>query len=388
VTHLVLEIISGPLTGKEVVAEADQVVRIGRTAKADFPTQDSFMSGEHFAVQGDGKVWRIRDLKSRNGTQLNGKVVQTADLREGDRVHAGSTDFIVRIKARASGAYRKQSRLMSTLPPSRPLKESAQDIHSEEVPSSTASGTPVSAAPDDPAKPSKHRSSKSGKLRISSRSRRISQSRIKDSTPQAEPQPPPPKLQSEQLAISPSPPPSAIESYEAVTPEGRLLRLLSSQTEPLMALLDATHQRNLLELLTESGEEFQSLYQDPKSSAVAPHLVRLPPNSRLLKQMVHDGWGHGWGVYLTCRLPLAQLRDYFRQALMLRLPDGVELFSRFYDPRFFRGFLEGCTAAEAEKFFGPVSSYLMEAEKPEILLEFTRTSRGAEKKGHLLTTLE
>jgi hypothetical protein len=155
-----------------------------------------------------------------------------------------------------------------------------------------------------------------------------------------------------------------------------------------MALLDATHQRNLLELLTESGEEFQSLYQDPKSAAVAPYLVRLPPKSRLLRQMVHDGWGHGWGVYLTCRLPLAQLREYFRQALMLRLPDGVELLSRFYDPRFFRGFLEGCTAAEAEKFFGPVSSYLMEAEKPEILLQFTRTSRGAEKKGHLLSTLE
>lgn len=386
-THLVLEIISGPLTGKEVVAEANQVVRIGRTAKADFPTQDSFMSGEHFAVEGDGRVWRMRDLKSRNGTQLNGQVVQTADLREGDRVHAGSTDFVVRIKRRASGSHPKSSRLMSTLPPSKPLKESATGIHSAEGLSSTAS--PPNAPPDNvAAKSSKHRSSRSGKVGVSSRSRRISQSRIKDLRPPAEPQPPPRNLQSEKLATSPSPPPSAIESYEAVTPEGRLLQLLSSQSEPLMALLDATHQRNLLELLTESGEEFQSLYQDPKSAAVAPYLVRLPPKSRLLRQMVHDGWGHGWGVYLTCRLPLAQLREYFRQALMLRLPDGVELLSRFYDPRFFRGFLEGCTAAEAEKFFGPVSSYLMEAEKPEILLQFTRTSRGAEKKGHLLSTLE
>lgn len=155
-----------------------------------------------------------------------------------------------------------------------------------------------------------------------------------------------------------------------------------------MALLDATHERDLVRLLADSGEEVQSLYQDPKSAAIAPYLVRLPPGSPLLKQMVHGGWGRGWGVYLTCKLPLTQLRDYFRKALMVRLPDGVELFSRFYDPRFFRAFLEGCTGAEAERFFGPVSSYLMEAEKPEILLQFTPTSHGAQKKGHLLSTLE
>jgi hypothetical protein len=166
-----------------------------------------------------------------------------------------------------------------------------------------------------------------------------------------------------------------------------LLQLLSAQPEPLLALLDATNEKNLPKLLVESGEEFQSLYDDPKSAAVAPYLVSLPPQSGLLKQMIHDGWGHGWGTFLTCKLPISQVRAYFRQTLMIRLPDGVELFSRFYDPRFFRAFLESCTAAEAEKFFGPVSSYLMEAEKPEILLQFTRTSRGTEKQGHLLTTL-
>jgi hypothetical protein len=73
---------------------------------------------------------------------------------------------------------------------------------------------------------------------------------------------------------------------------------------------------------------------------------------------------------------------------MVRLPDGVELFSRFYDPRFFRAFLNSCTAAEAERFFGPVSSYFIEAEKPEIVLQFTLTTGGVEKKGHLLSELQ
>jgi hypothetical protein len=186
---------------------------------------------------------------------------------------------------------------------------------------------------------------------------------------------------------APTPASAGLASYEAVTPEGRLLQLLSVQPEPLLALVDATNERDLPKLLTESGEEFQSLYDDPKSAAIAPYLVSLPPHSRFLKQMIHDGWGHGWGSFLTCKLPISQLRAHFRQTLMIRLPDGVELFSRFYDPRFFRAFLENSTAAEAEKFFGPVSSYLMEGEKPEILLQFTRTSRGTEKKGHLLTSL-
>jgi len=70
------------------------------------------------------------------------------------------------------------------------------------------------------------------------------------------------------------------------------------------------------------------------------------------------------------------------------MPDGMELFSRFYDPRFFRAFLETCGAAEAEKFYGPITSYFMEDDRPEILLQFTRSKRGAEKKGHLLSVLE
>jgi pSer/pThr/pTyr-binding forkhead associated (FHA) protein len=386
---LVLEIISGPLTGKEVVAEAHQVVRIGRTAKSDIPTQDSFMSGEHFAVEGDGRVWRIRDLKSRNGTKLNGEVITTAEVREGDRVHAGSTDFVVKIKPEGSKAsHHKHNQLMATLPPSQVFKETPENIEATELPSSTASGPPSIAS--TAGKPSKQKPAKSSKPMSADRSRRVSPGPpIKEqSQGVAKPQGPPTKSPLEEPITSPAPPPSALESYQAVTPEGRLLRLLCNQPEPLMSLLDATHEPNLLKLLAESGEEFQSLYQDPKSAAIAPYLVRLPPQSRLLRQMVHEGWGHGWGVYLTCKLPLTRLRDYFRQALMVRLPDGVELFSRFYDPRFFRAFLEGSTAAEAEKFFGPVSSYLMEAEKPEILLQFTRTSRGAEKKGHLLSTLE
>jgi hypothetical protein len=177
---------------------------------------------------------------------------------------------------------------------------------------------------------------------------------------------------------------SALELASAATPEGRLLNILREDQESLFALLDAARELGVPELLRGSGEEFQSLYAGEAFAESAPYLVYLPPSSRLLDKLVHEGWGKGWIVYLTCGLPLQAVRDYFRQSLMIKMPDGQEFFSRFYDPRFFRGFLRGCTQAEAERYFGPINSYLMEAENAEILLQFTKSGTGVETKERLL----
>jgi pSer/pThr/pTyr-binding forkhead associated (FHA) protein len=390
--RLILEMVSGPMKGKKVAVEEHQVVRVGRTTKADFVTEDTFMSGEHFAIQCEGEGCRLLDLKSRNGTKLNGELVTSAELHEGDRVYAGHTEFVVRFEKVAPRVPpQPQHSLQATIPPGKPLREILED---------DPTATPFSSAPrQPPASPAvgtDTESSAGEQVKRPTPVRRtrpeeIPQAAVEKSSGLSPTPQPPAKPVSAPVKPVPPPtisPPGPMDSYEAATPEGRLLRLLRSQTEPLLALLDATHERKLLELLPNSGEEFQSLYKDARNDAIAPYLILLPPQSPLLKQMVRDGWGRSWGVYLTCRLPLVQLRDYFRRALMVSLPDGVELFSRFYDPRFFRAFLDTCSAAEADKFFGPISSYLMEAERPEILLQFTWTSHGVEKKGHLLSTLE
>jgi hypothetical protein len=143
----------------------------------------------------------------------------------------------------------------------------------------------------------------------------------------------------------------------------------------------------VLELLRGANEEHQSLYTGAQHSTITPYLVRLPPRCDLLRKMIQLGWGNEWGVYLTCPLSLAELRNYYRTVLMVTMPDGTELFSRFYDPRFFRRFLETCSRDEAEKFFGPVSAYFMEDERPEILLEFIKSNTGTEKRGQLLSAL-
>src|SRR5258705_6507891 len=96
--RLILEVISGPFQGKRIQAEVGQIVRIGRTTKADIALEDSFMSGEHFSIQCNFRSCQLKDLNSRNGTQVNGETVVEASLNDGDQVHAGRTNFIVKIE--------------------------------------------------------------------------------------------------------------------------------------------------------------------------------------------------------------------------------------------------------------------------------------------------
>jgi pSer/pThr/pTyr-binding forkhead associated (FHA) protein len=386
--RLILEVIEGPFQGKQIEAKVGQTVRIGRTPKADVAMDDSFLSGEHFAIDCDLNGCRIRDLNSRNGTQLNGQMITEASLNDGDQVHAGKTDFKVQIEdnvttvkvspADQEAIRRELADLKKSAPSSR---KKSQDLPvSLPQPSQRLEGSvdpptiPDEVASAPSAAKSDERASAGNERKVSTR---IEAKAWTPSTPAAENKP------SEHQGI----PQNALESYAAQTPGGRLIQILSSQPGSLMALVDAVHDRKLLDLIASSNNAFHSLYRSNQNAAIAPYLVAVPPRSDLLKQMVEKGWGRGWGVYLSSSISVLDLREFFRTSLMVTMPDGMELFSRFYDPRFFRAFLETCTTAEAERFFGPITSYFMEDERTEILLQFSRGKNGADKKGHLLSVL-
>jgi pSer/pThr/pTyr-binding forkhead associated (FHA) protein len=389
---------SGPFQGRRIEANPGETVSVGRTTKADVVLEDNFLSSAHFAIVCDLGSCRVRDLKSRNGTHLNGEIIIEASLNEGDQVHAGKTDFIVRIEdqlktknvsAAELAAVRSELALpgaLSGTPPSPPARKKAPPPApvSESLPKRAISEEP-SISPQDLSSPPAPKV--------------VEPPRVPEPRPRVIENAPPPDRERRPETLSEPPPipsatsqadfklPTALDTYEAATPDGRLQHILSSQPGTLMALIDGVHDPQVFELLRGTSEEYRSLYRNDLNAAVAPYLVRLPPRSDLLKQMVQKGWGREWGVYLTCPLSLSELREFFRSTLMVTMPDGMELFSRFYDPRFFRAFLEKCSAAEAEKFFGPITSYFMEDERPEILLQFRRSRKGAEKKGHLLSVL-
>jgi hypothetical protein len=176
-----------------------------------------------------------------------------------------------------------------------------------------------------------------------------------------------------------------METVAASTPKGRLLQILREQPEPLFVLLDAIHEPHVIELLHGAHEELQPLYEGGRHAPEKiPYLARLSAQSQLLEALINEGWGKNWGVFLTCSAPLAELRRYFRQELMVKTQDGREFFFRFYEPRFLRDALRSSSYADSAKFFGPVTSYLIEAEKPEILLQCTRARQSVEIRERLL----
>ena len=70
------------------VAVFDRMV-LGRGVEASVELPDRRVSKAHVLIERAGEAWRIRDLGSNNGTQLNGTTVSQADLRDGDVIGIG-----------------------------------------------------------------------------------------------------------------------------------------------------------------------------------------------------------------------------------------------------------------------------------------------------------
>jgi hypothetical protein len=95
---VILEATAGPLTGRKIQVPEGSIVRVGRTARSDYALgEDSYLSGQHFAIEYDGTQCRIRDLGSSNGTFVNGDRITDCIVQEGDSVGAGGSTFIVHI---------------------------------------------------------------------------------------------------------------------------------------------------------------------------------------------------------------------------------------------------------------------------------------------------
>ena len=158
----------------------------------------------------------------------------------------------------------------------------------------------------------------------------------------------------------------------------RVLDVLRSQKEPLFAILDAARDPMVYLRITECPERKQSLYEGPEADRLAffaPYLIVLPRQSSFLEQLVREGWGKSWGVYLTCDKPFEEVRKHLRHFLTVELEGKKEkVLFRFYDPRVLRGFLPTCTPQEVLEFFGPIRRFLLEADHREEILDQSATA--------------
>ena len=86
------------------------VKTVGRAPRADFVVDAALVSRLHCRLAAGAAEIEATDLKSTNGTYVNGARVDRATLRDGDRLRVGAVELLV-VKA---GSELERRRLRST----------------------------------------------------------------------------------------------------------------------------------------------------------------------------------------------------------------------------------------------------------------------------------
>jgi serine/threonine-protein kinase len=140
--QIVLEVIKGPHRGRTFTFDGHDNFIVGRAPCAHFrlPKEDTYFSRVHFMIEANPPQCRLVDMGSTNGTALNRRRVESAELQDGDFIQGGDTVLKV------SFIYEP-----SETPDTSPAPFAAP------VPTETAvdapTAPPVPAVPGDPPRP-------------------------------------------------------------------------------------------------------------------------------------------------------------------------------------------------------------------------------------------
>lgn len=134
----VVEVQSGPSSGKRLELSVGTTAQVGRHPRADLAVpQDEDLSPLHFALTFDGRQCRLRDLRSRSGTFVNGARVTETVVAPGDRIVAGRTAFSVSLVVEGGAVVEAPT----VVPPSAPPPP--EPIEAEPAPAAPAVSAPV-----------------------------------------------------------------------------------------------------------------------------------------------------------------------------------------------------------------------------------------------------
>jgi pSer/pThr/pTyr-binding forkhead associated (FHA) protein len=77
-----------------ILALPERDVTLGRSRDCDYVLAEPSVSRRHAELRRDGGRWLLRDLRSRNGTRVNGvRLLDEAEVGPGDRVSFGDARF-------------------------------------------------------------------------------------------------------------------------------------------------------------------------------------------------------------------------------------------------------------------------------------------------------
>ncbi len=329
--YLLLAVCSGPRRGAKLALPPGATVTVGRSDLADLTLpNDTKLSTQHFSVQWQGSVAMVCDLSSVNGVMVDGERATTAEARHGSWLRAGDTDFSIHIEAH-------------TPAPAEAAEDDLENLFG--LPPSAEDDTAAFAAAA--ADPLEHMPFEQRMAALQE------EQRIRAA------------LSAERRLAREARAERDAAGRRAVT----LLRGIAGDSG-LHVVLDAARSDRILQVLSEAVEEHRSLYEGVKGQAlddVAPYVVTLPAGSRLLGQLVEEGWLNRWGIFLEGAVPQRELRRHLRRFLMVEDEAGEPLYFRFYDPVCLREFWPTCGLRQRAELCGPVTAFLVEGEDGELL---------------------
>src|SRR3984957_5439122 len=88
-----LLVLSGPLKDS-TISLSEEEITVGREASNGVAVMDPSVSRKHFLLRGQQGRFQVRDLGSRNGTLVNGGVIQEHWLKHGDEIATGDSSFL------------------------------------------------------------------------------------------------------------------------------------------------------------------------------------------------------------------------------------------------------------------------------------------------------
>jgi len=136
------------------------------------------------------------------------------------------------------------------------------------------------------------------------------------------------------------------------------------------AIIDGAACEGLLDRLGEFQPEYCCLYAgelEEDVEEVAPYLIRLEHEHPFTLWLLENIKNKPWGIFCKAPSTLREMRKHFRKFLIVKGPEGGNLYFRYYDPRVLPTFVKTCDAAQKAEIFGPVHSYLCPTEHVGVL---------------------
>ena len=87
---------------------------VGRGKECDLQIADTCVSRHHLQVSFDGKIWRMKDLESANGTLVNGSRIQEAPLSDSAEVELGKGGPILSLTVEKPEPHKAEELLTET----------------------------------------------------------------------------------------------------------------------------------------------------------------------------------------------------------------------------------------------------------------------------------